>query len=96
MAKLNVINVKRSVALVMASSVIDVIAGYVIVVRLLEVFVRVAVNLESASSASSAGSAGFTGRPAKSVNLRKFLGCLLVAFFIFKQPILYVVKGLEL
>jgi len=44
MAKLNAINVKRSVALVTASSVIDVSAGYVIAARLLAVFVRVAVK----------------------------------------------------
>jgi len=44
MAKLNVINVKRSVALLMASSVTDVIVGYVIAARLLAVFVRVAVK----------------------------------------------------
>ena len=44
MAKLNAINVKRSVALLMASSVIDVIAGCVTAVRLLAVFVRVGVK----------------------------------------------------
>ena len=44
MARLNVINAKRSVALLMASSVIDVIVGYVIAVKLLAVFVRVAVK----------------------------------------------------
>ena len=44
MAKLNVINAKRSVALVTAFSVIDVIVGCVTAVRLQVVFVRVAVK----------------------------------------------------
>ena len=44
MARLNVINAKRSVALLMASSVIVVIAGCVTAVRRLAVFVRVAVK----------------------------------------------------